>query len=302
MKIENTIEVQILKDAQKLAYISSQHTKEQIDTLEVLQAITFFSFSMERLLKYILAKINPIFTLKSGDFKNAVPILYKNIQLNQDEHSQISTKPDQDVISFRVALQRATLFSKSVQVNKQFLYSLAKYRDILAHRHLDELDITETHKMLVKDGYKVMLELCNELSLQISDFFLDNTERLSAVSAKLQEDEPFTRNMRLVLNKHKNIWIERSKNSEIVTLAKSTTKAALRFYDGESSSVEFNCPACGNEAVVTVVPDWDYCDAEQDARITGIFVDKIHCYYCSLNLENYNELDFVNVNSILEDM
>lgn len=70
---------EFLADAKKLILMSCGDISVQMNELEVIHATTFFSLGVERLLKFVLAEINPVFVLTSGDFKNAasVDLLYR---------------------------------------------------------------------------------------------------------------------------------------------------------------------------------------------------------------------------------
>jgi hypothetical protein len=138
-----TLSEEYLNDAKKLISMASSHIEQDMSYEQLMYAMTFFSFGIERLLKHLLIKVNPAFILKDGNFKNAAPSLYKDKFVSSEKNSQITDTPDSDVITFRISLQRALLFSKSVNDNKQLLYSLANYRDILAHRPTSEIDATK---------------------------------------------------------------------------------------------------------------------------------------------------------------
>jgi len=113
---------EFLADAKKLILMSCGDINAQMNEREVIHATTFFSLGVERLLKFVLAEVNPVFVLTSGDFKNAAPCLYKHQFVNGDQHGVTSSKPDTDVVSFRVAMQRALIFSAGVKENSQLLF------------------------------------------------------------------------------------------------------------------------------------------------------------------------------------
>ena len=127
---------EFLADAKKLILMSCGDFGEQMNELEVIHATTFFSLGIERLLKFILAEINPVFALTSGDFKNAAPCLYKHKFVNGDQHGVTSSKPDTDVVSFRVAMQRALIFSTGVKENSQLLFSLTSVPTLKTQSHV----------------------------------------------------------------------------------------------------------------------------------------------------------------------
>lgn len=292
---------EFLADAKKLIRMSSCDIKEDMKELEVIHATTFFSFGIERLLKYVLANINPVFALKNGDFKNAAPCLYKHKFVNGDQHGETASKPDADVVSFRVAMQRALIFSLGVKENSQLLFSLANYRGILAHRPLSELDIAKANRLLARDGYKLVSDICSELSLSAHDFFGKSHDRLRDLSHKIQSEEQFSKEMADRLEQHNELWLKRASQTEFVKQASDITKSLLGSSGHDFSYVPFTCPACGQEAVARIEPDYDYDAAEKTSYVTGVFVDSINCYYCGLKLQDYEELNYVDANSVFGD-
>lgn len=292
---------EFLADAKKLILMSCGDISAQMTEREVIHATTFFSLGVERMLKFVLAEINPVFVLTSGDFKNAAPCLYKHKFVNGDQHSVTSSKPDSDVVSFRVAMQRALIFSTGVKENNQLLFSLANYRDILAHRPLSELDIAKANRLLAKDGYKLLNDICSERSLSVQDFFGADHDRLRDLSRKIQSEEDFSRAMADRIDRHKALWLGRSSQPEFIKQAHDITKSLLASSGNDFSYVPFTCPACAQDAVARIEPDYDYDPTEKTSYVTGVFVDNINCYFCGLKLQDYEELNYVDANSIFED-
>ena len=288
-----------LFDAQRLIGMAGKDISEGMDNTEVIAATTFFSLGVERLLKFILADVNPVFVLSNGDFKNAAPCLYKHRFVNDDQHSVTSRKPDHDVVSFRLALQRALLFSAGVKENSQLLYSLANDRDILAHRPLSELDIPKAKRLLAKDAYKLLNDICSERSIPTNSFFGEDDDRLKTLSDKLQGEEAFAQNMTAKLEHHRALWVERSSTPEFVAQAENQTASLLQRSGQDFSYEPIDCPACSQEAVARIEPDYDYDPAERTSFVTGVFVDSINCCFCDLKLTDYEELNYVDANSIL---
>lgn len=291
---------EFLADAKKLILMSCGDIGEKMNELEVIHATTFFSLGIERLLKFVLAEINPVFALTNGDFKNAAPCLYRHKFVNGDQHGVTSSKPDTDVVSFRVAMQRALIFSTGVKENSQLLFSLANYRDILAHRPLSELDIVKANRLLAKDGYKLVNDICSEGSLLVQEFFGTNHDRLRDLSRKIQSEEDFSREMAARIEQHRALWLSRGSQPEFIKQATDITESLLASSGQDFSYVPFKCPACAQEAVARIEPDYDYDPAEKTSYVTGVFVDSINCYFCGLKLQDYEELNYVDANSIFE--
>lgn len=292
---------EFLADAKKLILMSCKDINAQMNESAVIHATTFFSLGVERLLKFVLAEVNPVFVLTSGDFKNAAPCLYKHQFVNGDQHGVTSSKPDTDVVSFRVAMQRALLFSTGVKVNSQLLFSLANYRDILAHRPLAELDIGKANRLLAKDGYKLLNDICSERTISIKEFFGTDHDRLRDLSRKIQSEEDFSQSMADLIEQHKALWLRRASQPEFIKQANDITQSLLASSGHDFSYVPFTCPACDQEAVARIEPDYDYDPAEKTSYVTGVFVDSINCYFCGLKLQDYEELNYVNANSIFDD-
>lgn len=292
---------EFLADAKKLIRMSCGDIGEEMNVLEVIHATIFFSLGVERLLKFVLAEINPVFVLTSGDFKNAAPCLYKDKFVNGDQHNVTSSKPDPDVVSFRVAMQRALIFSTGVKENSQLLFSLANYRDILAHRPLSELDIVKANRLLAKDGYKLLNDICSERALSAQEFFGANHDRLRDLSRKIQSEEDFSRTMAVRIEQHKALWLGRASQSEFIKQANDITKSLLSSSGNDFTYDSFTCPACTQEAVARIEADYEYDPGEKTSYPTGVFVDNINCYFCDLKLQDYEELNYVDANSIFED-
>ena len=288
-----------LSDAQRLIGMAGRNIAEDMSDQDVIAATTFFSLGVERLLKFILADVNPVFVLSNGDFKNAAPCLYKHKFVNDDQHKVTSSQPDHDVVAFRLALQRALLFSNGVKDNSQLLYTLASYRDILAHRPLSELDIPKAKRLLAKDAYKLLNDICSERSMPINGFFGEDNDRVQTLSDKLQGEEAFAQDMTARLEQHRALWVERSSNPGFVSQAEHQTASLLQRSGQDFSYEPIDCPACSQEAVARIEPDYDYDPAERMSLVIGVFVDSINCCFCDLKLTDYEELNYVDANSIL---
>ena len=102
-----------LADAQKLIRLSSPHIRASMTSEETIQGALLFALGVEKLLKYLLAEINPIFILKIADFKHSAPLLYSDRIVSSGKNNEIDPKPDSDVITFRVSLGRSKAFSKT---------------------------------------------------------------------------------------------------------------------------------------------------------------------------------------------
>lgn len=174
-------------------------------------------------------------------------------------------------------------------------------RSILAHRPLSELDLNKANRLLAKDGYKLVDDICTEHSLQINEFFGQNHNNLCNLGLEMQSEEKFSTEILKNLEEHKKKWLQRESQTEFVNQATDITNSLLKSSGKDFSYTSFSCPACGQEAVARIEPDYDYDPEEKTSYVTGVFVDNINCYYCDLKLQDYEELNYVNANSVFED-
>jgi hypothetical protein len=99
---------------------------------------------------------------------------------------------------------------------------------------------------------------------------------------------------------HKALWLGRESQPEFIKQANEITQSYLASSGHEFSCVPFTCPACAQDSVAKIEPDYDYDPAEKTSYVTGVFVDNINCYFCGLKLQDYEELNYVAANSIFE--
>jgi hypothetical protein len=289
-----------LTDSQKLICMSGSHICEEMSYDQVIQAMTFFAFGIERLLKYLLCRVNPVFILKKSEFKNAVPCLYEDHLITKDKNKEITGEPDKEVISFRVALQRAILFSKSVYENRQLLYSIANYRDILAHRLTTEIDIKKANRLLSRESVRLISAFSSEISVPPVTFFGNECQRLINLSLEILEKENFEKRMNFMLSEHADYWEKKKKDASFIEHAKDITNFLLLTPVHEASYTEFPCPACSNKSVVRIEPDYDQDEESGMAYVTGEFIENLRCYFCELKLEDYEEINYFEIDSIFE--
>jgi hypothetical protein len=286
-----------LTDAQKLIRLASSHIKASMSPEDSIQGGLLFALGVEKLLKFTLAKINPIFVLKVSDFKHSAPSLYSNKIVSAGKNDEIDAKPNSDVITFRVSLSRSKVFSKTANKHSQMLFTLAHWRDVIAHRPTSELDLDKVGLMLRKDAIALIRDFSEEFDVSFLEFWGPESERLVALSQLLTNREKFEKEMTKKLEAHKKLWEYRTTNTEFISQADEIT-SSLQKQSGDNFSFEgVTCPACGKTCVVRIEPDYDYADGE--SYITGVYAEKLNCYYCSLKLETYDELAYVDVDGLL---
>jgi hypothetical protein len=272
--------------------------KESLSEADTIENILFFALGMERVLKGILANLNPIYVLKSQDFKNSVSILYKEHLLpNFQQNQEIANKPDTDVLTFKLSLLRAKSISKTTEKHTALLLSLSNSRDIIVHNDLSLLDIDKLKKLLLRDFYPLMRDYCSELGLQLKSF-VDSEIKLSTISSKHQES--IEEKVKMKLESHKKRWEQMKSNPGFVAKRKQKTSSIQQGSISRDSYTEiFECPACLNDALLTVDIDFDYTDDE--VYPIGAFVSKLRCLYCKLFIEDYDEIDYLNLNEYLSN-
>jgi hypothetical protein len=281
-----------LKKAGKL--LSSEMTSDS-----AIEGVLYFALGMERVLKGLLYDINPIYILKNQEFKHSAPSLYKSKMLeNIGQNSEISTKPDGDVLTFKLSLSRVKVFSKSAYKNSSLLFTLSNYRDVIVHRPLSELNIEKLSKLLQRELFPVVENFSKEIGLTEEDFFGENTEKVKKIGINIFEAEEFERKINIKIKQHADIWSQNKNDASYVELAEKTTNSLLHQKSNDYMFDLISCPACENNALVRIEPDYDIADGE--GYLAGIYVDSLNCHFCGLNLESYEELDHFDINGILE--
>jgi hypothetical protein len=286
-----------LEDAKKLIGMCSRHISEEMDEDGAIQGALFLALGMEKLLKHLLVKINPIFILKSSDFKHSAAALYSHLFCSDGE-GEVAKQPDTDVLTFRSSLTRARVFSAAANTNSQLLYSLAGWRDVIVHRPTSEVDKAVLARMLKKDAVELLSSFATELNLDLSDFLGLETSRLVDLSKKLSDQVKFEERMEELLTSHRVLWEHRKKTNQLIfEQATAITRNLLKQTGPDFMYDEVSCPACGNTATVRIEPDYDSADGE--SYLAGVYVQELSCFFCSLRLQSYEELSFFGVNDLL---
>jgi len=217
-----------LTDAQKLIRLSSPHIKDSMTHEESIQGALLFALGVEKLLKYLLAEVNPIFILKIADFKHSAPSLYGNRIISSGKNDEIDTKPNSDVITFRISLSRSKVFSKVANKHSQLLFTIAHWRNVIAHRPTSELNLAKVELMLKKDAFSLVSDFSEELTISVSEFFGSEAKRLSELSQRLTNREKFENEMNQLLANHKAQWQRRSTHTESTSQANDITSSLLK--------------------------------------------------------------------------
>jgi len=290
-----------LKDAKSHISLAALAITKGATNDQRFQAVVLVAVGIEKLLKHIISEVNPALILKSQDFDSVVLHCHREAITATDRVADMEKKASPDVITLKASIQRASLFSKGVKDNAQFIHTLADFRDIALHRSSEELDAVRVDRLLCRDLHNVIRDISADLSLSTQDFLGEHSTRLEALSEELIAHDNFQAGMEVLLERHRKIWEERSKNATTVSHAEKVTNAYLT---KRSETTDCPCPACGNLAVATLEPDYDYDYDPDDGTtfgyISGVYVTDIQCLYCSLKLDEYDQLKYVDADALLE--
>jgi hypothetical protein len=288
------------QDAGRFVRRAAARIEDRASDEDLAEGILHLALGMERFLKGLLYDINPVYVYTSPEFKHTAPILYNDrLRPGYSQSKQIASNPNDDVITFRSSLHRAKLCSESIEKHSSLLFSLSNMRDILAHRPMSELDTGKARSMATRDMYVLVSDCSTEVGHDLEHYLGPHSDRLRTLSEEIREQEAFEARMQAILAEHKAIWEAReeeeatSRRARFRTLQKRGKIGQNRFYD----TVE--CPACGNDALVAVEADFDLIDRR--AVFMGVFADHLKCYYCDLELDSYEELDYVNIDNLLQE-
>ena len=287
-----------LSDAMRMMGYAAPLITREIDRDGCIQALQHFSNGMEKLLKHALRKINPLFILKFPDFKHSAA-LYRDQFVPNYAGPEVEKKPDQEVISCRPSLSRLKVFSAAANKHSQLLHTVINWRDTLAHRPSSELDIDAVKRMLLKDAFHVVRDFAFELGVTPAHFFRDQTFILETMSRELADEDKVREYMTLLLETHRQVWNSRRGDASLISFAQSLTKNEAGKVDSSYSNEIVACPACGQEALVRIEPDYDYSDGQ--GYISGAYPENLVCHFCDLELVSYEEFNFVNLDGLLVD-
>lgn len=295
-----TLHSDYLEDAKSHISLAAKHIKVDMTGAERFQAVLLVAIGVEKLLKHIIASVNPALILKSQDFDSVVVACHIDKVTATEKTAELEKKASLDVITLKASIQRAALFCDGVKQNSQLIHALADMRDIAAHRCTNEIDEERAKTLLCRDLFPAINEISKFSGLTAQDFFQDQHSRLDRLSSDISSQDNFNAQMIALLEKHRATWEKRAENKMTVANADKITDIYLT---RRSDTTECPCPACGNRAVATLEPDFDYdydpIEGTSSAYVTGVYVTEIHCLYCALRLDQYDQLNFVDADALL---
>lgn len=276
------------KDAELFLAQALAAIQDEISFPELVGGLTSLAFGFERVFKAILFDVNPVYVLQNDGFKNSAPLFYSKGFTHDKAHHKdvVSEKPDGDVISFRTALFRACVFSEQVAEHRGRLMSLNNIRDTIAHRPLSELDETRCRIALLGDALSILKEMHAGGHVNLNQLAGDRLSMLERIAIDYTVDVPARVEARL--EHHRKLYYTRA--SENPTADQSLRG---RYTPGRDLGYLVQCPACGNTAEVETEVDYDVMDGE--AVPTGVFVSRLHCRFCDLDVSDYEELDEMKI-------
>ena len=246
---------------------------------------------MEKFLKGLLWKINPVYTLIDGKFLNSFPVLYADKMISTTNKNDASpVKLNEDVITFRESISRSRMFSKSTITHSGSLNALNNYRDIIAHCDLSTLSEEKLEILLKRDFYRIAKDFFKEAGCDMFSIFGDSQIQLAKWSAEYEKDQK-TR-IDFLLKEHLERWESKENDSHFVTKAQKKTDCNL----SDQLSYFVECPACHNEATLFTEIEYDWIDRESVP--CGLFIRLFKCCYCGLELDD--DFDYFSFYDFIE--
>jgi len=268
----------------------SKGINKDIEGFEIVNLTMNMALGLEKLLKGILYNINPTFVLIDPVFKNSIQIIYKDKLLKEpDSSSDLSKKPNGDVITFRNSVLRSQCISETTNDNKNILFNLSDARDIIAHCELKNFDLEKYKTLLLRDFYPLLKSFSDELKIKRGHFFSGSHIKLANISSKLQEN--LETEIELILDAHMGKWKSLSGNPDYIIEKKKITKEISKTPNKEI----IDCPACEEEAVLYLKPILEYNHYVGEEIQIGNEIKKLKCQFCKLVITDSKKFDFLDI-------
>ena len=196
---------------------------------------------------------------------------------------------------------RAAKFSKTVEDNIGALTKLSDLRGIVAHRPLSQLSYGDAFRTAQKHFHPTVVEFARELDFSADECFDGHEARLRNISDNLVKEANIVERIDQRFEQHRAIWEKNSADSRFVERAKRETQAEYKRDRDGSAVCEYCCPACENPGAVFIEADWDVEGSSGEGFITGIYVAGFACRFCELEIDDFEEIDFLKMNEVLYD-
>lgn len=283
---------EFIQDASVFLRRAAKHIAPDMSREEVVFATLCLALGMERVLKGILHSLNPVYVYRSQDFGNTVSLLYKSKLLPSARlNRELAKEPDADVLTFKLSLLRARAVSETTDRHANLLFALSNSRDIIAHNTLGLLDVQKSRMLLLRDFYPLIRDYCGELGIPVSSLVRSHEVALASTSADYQES--VQDRVQVKLEAHRTRWEQLQNVPGFVEKMRKRTESLV-----QRASVEVaGCPACENDALLYWEREFDYIDGESLA--VGVFVSGLRCLFCKLEVDDYQEIDFLNLDDVL---
>lgn len=260
---------------------------------DAILALLLSSIGLEKILKGILHEVNPIYVFPKPTFEESSQALYGQLFVDKKDLNNLTRV---DTISFTTAIQRSKIFSKTVASHFSLLYKLANTRNLIAHNICMQIDRDFVRPFLLKEFRPLIREFNEELKFKKDTFFQALPWVLSTYSDEKEEPEiPLENMMAEKLERHRLTWEQRKKDVSFVDNKMDLT----RKLEDDRKNILISCPACGNYSLLYFEPDYDYSDGQ--SWLVGLFVTHLDCLFCDLNIIEYDELDYFDLNHRLQD-
>lgn len=294
-----TLSADYLSDAAEDFKTAKSYIKVDSSPREIVLAAVFSAVGTEKLLKGLLAKVNPAFILTKPDFDTIAGACHLDLVTDTERKGKATESAGADVVTLRNAIQRAGLFYVEVKQNAPILHALASFRDAILHRRISEVSAPELELLVKRDLFPTLRQMTS-LDPSLQSVWADDEDRLARLSHDEASNAETIAAIERKLEQAAQLWAQRKVKPVLVTGAKRVTQKLLAA-DHDLTSCE--CPACGNEALVHLEIDYDYdYDPMEERAIaipTGAYPDKLKCQFCSLELDTYEEFMYVNLDDRL---
>ena len=295
------IEQDYLADAKRHLTSAAQHISAGMSDEERFHAVVLAAVGVEKLLKHLLAQINPALILEKMTFASLMVVFHADNVTGPDHHlNALTEKAKTNVIGFSEAIDHASYVCEGVKTHKGLLHALRGYRDVMLHRFSGEVDARTCDVLLCRD-LVTALEAISECL--VSDGAAEliggiNYEKMARLSAETAAIENLRAHMTNLLEHHRLEWLAAERDAETIARATRRTSSEAE----RSNSNECRCPACGQRAIETlefeVDWEWDSVDQQPVPEIVGANAIEIECYYCGLHLTGYDEIAYAETHGL----
>lgn len=268
---------------------------------ECVNAAVFAAIGTEKLLKSLLARVNPAFILAKDNFDNVMSEMYSDQIHDASDRDRIIKGGHANVITLRTAIERAANFYPEVKEIAPILHRLAAIRDIALHRTTFELDLPSVEKLVKRDLLPTLKEIAS-LTEPTRIVWDEESKRIGLLSAVVKIRDERAARIGALLLEAADAWHRRATDAHAVSLATRRTNEDLEDGHLTTSCV---CPACENKAVVFLdvnyETDWDDDDGRPYLVPSGVYPTQLECHFCGLSLTEYDEFMHVGLDQRISE-